>query len=229
MTFYALLAFAFSPLESVWSIYTLLAGLLVLSGAGLPLPEEVTLIFGGYLAYTGLTEFWPTVWTLIAGIMLADIAGYWEGRIAGQWIHERVLSRWRWYAALAEKTKEHFKNHGGKTVFFSRALLGVRVLVPILAGHFRMPFVKFILLDALTAIPWTVALVFASYYLGSGLDLVTEVREIKIAILAILGFALSCGAAIRFMRKRNGAREQEMKLHGQARGIPAPEDPFIHG
>ncbi|MBI4137855.1 MAG: DedA family protein [Candidatus Sungbacteria bacterium] len=208
MMVYNLLAFIVSPLDSVWSIYTLLAGLLVLSGAGLPLPEEITLIFGGYLAYLGTTEFWPTVWTLIAGIMLADIVGYWEGRLAGQWIQERVLSRSRWCAALAEKTKGYFRNHGGKTVFFSRALLGVRVLVPILAGHFRMPFVKFLALDALTAIPWTLALVFASYYLGSGLDLITEVREIKIAILAILGFAVSCGALVRFIRTRNGPREQ---------------------
>lgn len=192
------LAFLLLPLDSKTALYIALFGILIFSGLGLPVPEEITLLLGGYLAYLGFIKFWPTVYILIAGIIVADIFGYFLGRCAGEWISSKFL-RFRAAALLHDKAEWYFKRHGEKLVLFSRPLIGVRVAVPMLAGHFRMNFVKFLLFDSMAAIPWTFILVSLSYYLGSGLDLITEIREIK-HLIFILIWALIVIYAVRLVR-----------------------------
>lgn len=201
------LAFLLLPLDSRTALYIALFGILIFSGLGLPVPEEITLLVGGYLVYLGFIEFWPTVYILIAGIIIADIFGYFLGRYAGEWISSKFL-RFRAAALLYEKTEWYFKRHGEKLVLFSRPLIGVRVAVPMLAGHFRMNFVKFLLFDILAAIPWTFLLVSLSYYLGSGLDLITEIREIKLFIF-ILVWVLVILYAARLVRKTGTPSEKD--------------------
>lgn len=195
----ATLAFILLPLDSATALYAVLFGILIFSGIGLPIPEEITLILGGYLAYLEFIKFWPAVFVLTAGILVADILGWFLGRFAGEWVTEKFL-RFRIASALLEKAQWYFERHGEKMVLFSRPLLGVRVAVPILAGHFKMNLAKFLLLDTIAAVPWTLILISISYYLGSGLDLITEVREIKHFIFILLWIAVVIYAA-RFVRK----------------------------
>ncbi|MBI2640699.1 MAG: DedA family protein [Candidatus Sungbacteria bacterium] len=194
-----MLAVILLPLDSEAALYLVLFGILFFSGVGLPVPEEVTLLLGGYLAYLEFIDFWITTYVLIAGIVAADILGYFLGRYAGQWLTDRI-SRWDRAVLVLEWGKKYFVRHGEKVVLFSRPLLGVRVAVPIMAGHFRMNFVKFLLLDTIAAIPWTFLLVFLSFYLGSGLDLITEAREIKHIMFGIV-LAVVAVLAVRFIRK----------------------------
>ena len=199
---YSLLTFVLFPLDSIGAIYTALFVFLVISGLGLPLPEEVTLLFGGYLAYLGVTNFWPTIYVLIIGIIAADSVGYGIGRFGGDWFYTRIACKSKYLVALVSKTQRYFDRHGEKMVLLTRPLFGVRVAVPILAGHFRMNFIKFLIYDALAAIPWTIFLVSLSYYLGSGLDLITEVREIKHIMFAVIAIGISSYSLIRFIVKK---------------------------
>lgn len=194
-----LLAFILLPIDSPPAPYVLLFGVLVFSGIGLPVPEEVTLVFGGYLAYLEFIEFWPAVYVLIAGIMAADIGGYLMGRYAGVFL-ARLITSWRPFAVLFEKVSGLFERHGDKIVLFSRPLMGIRVAVPVFAGYTKMRFWKFLLLDLAAAAPWTFSLVFVSYYLGSGFDLITEIREIKLAFFVVLGLAIILFTAVRFLK-----------------------------
>lgn len=196
-----LLAFIWVPLDSALAIYGVLFAILILSGIGLPIPEEVTLLFGGYLAYLEFIDFWTAVYVLTGGIIIADLFGYLLGRFAGDWVSGK-LSRFSASTYFLEKAKEYFERHGEKVVLLSRPLIGVRIAVPILAGHFKMNFFKFFVFDALGAIPWTFFLVSLSYYLGSGLDLITEVKEIKHAIFLVLGLAIVFGVLIKSLRNK---------------------------
>lgn len=193
-------ALIFLPLESPLALYAVLFLILVLSGMGLPFPEEVTLFLGGYLSYLEFLRFWTTLWVLCAGILVADTLGYFLGRFAGRWIETHILSWSRHAITLLEKAKKYFNQHGENVVIFSRPLLGVRVAVPMLAGHFKMNFVKFLFYDAIAAIPWTFFLVSLSYYLGSGIDLITEVKEVKHAIFIFVGIGILLYAAIKFIK-----------------------------
>ena len=187
------------PLDSKFALYFVLFGILVFSGLGLPVPEEVTLLLGGYLTHLEFIDFWPAFYVLTAGIVVADLIGYFLGRLAGEWISRRI-SRFKIPSLLLEKAKGYFEKHGEKVVLFTRPLLSVRVAVPILAGHFRMNLTKFIIYDLLAAIPWTFLLVSLSYYFGSGLEFITEVREIKHAMFGIF-LAVVIVVAVRLIRK----------------------------
>ncbi len=200
-----LFALILLPFTSVWSLYVALGAVLVLSGLGLPVPEEATLLFGGYMAYLGILAFWPTLYTLMAGILIADLVGYALGRFGTPWVWEKTFKRWRRADALLEKARRYFERHGEKVVFLSRPLVGVRVAVPILAGHFKMNPVKFAVFDLLAAIPWTFALVGISYYLGSGIDLIIEVREVKYLMFAVVGVSVIVYSTVRWLQKRIAA------------------------
>jgi len=183
--------------------------ILVVSGIGLPIPEEVTLILGGYLAYLEVIDFWPAVSAMIAGIVVADLLGYMLGRLGIGWMQEYLFNRWRFSAALLGKAQHYFEVHGEKVVAFSRPFLGIRVIVPMLAGHFRMNLIKFIVFDIAAAAPWTILVMTASYYLGSSFDLLTEVREAKHLFFLVIGLAVMAYGVIQFWRG-NGTRSMRV-------------------
>lgn len=193
-----MLAFIFFPLDSELALYAVLFLILILSGVGLPIPEEATLLFGGYLAYLEFVDFWSVVYVSILGIVFADMLGYFLGRFWGDGFRRIFFGRLKKMDTILEKAKKYFDRHGEKVVIFSRPLLGVRVAVPILAGHFRMNFIKFLIYDILAAIPWSFFLISLSYYLGSSLNLITEVKELKHTIFILLGIAIIVYAAIKF-------------------------------
>ena len=199
-----LYALIFLPLDSAPALYALLFLVLIFSGIGLPIPEEITLLFGGYLAHLQFIEFWPAVYVLIAGIMAADVLGYLLGRLAGEWFSTKA-HRFKTASFFLEKAGYYFDRHGEKVLLFSRPLLGVRVAVPILAGHFKMNFLKFVLFDLLGAISWTLLLVSISYYFGLGLDLITDIKEIKHIIFAGVAVVIFLVVGLKLFQKENNA------------------------
>lgn len=205
-----LFAFILFPLDSPVALSAMLFFVLVLSGVGLPVPEEVTLIFGGYLAYLEFIDFWTAVYVLTAGIIAADIMGFMLGRYGMAWILRAIL-RWRALAFVFEKAEALFVRFGDKIVLLSRPLAGVRVAVPIFAGYTGMPFWKFLALDLVAAIPWTILLVSLSYYLGPGFDLLwSGLRGMKYAALAGIVLAVLAVVAVRFMKVMKAKKKAGM-------------------
>lgn len=193
---FALISF---PLDSSAALYGLLFVGLWLSGIGLPVPEEVMLILGGYLSYLEFIHYKYALVVLTLGVIVSDISGYSLGRFAGEKI-TGFLSRLRVPLAFLDKAKKYFEKYGAAVILFSRPLLGVRIVVPILAGHFRVNFPKFLFYDILGAIIWTLLIVSISYYFGLGLDLITEIREIKHAVFLGVGVLIFLVAGFKFFR-----------------------------
>lgn len=181
-------------------IYAALFLLLILSGAGLPIPEEVTTLFGGYLVYIEAISIWPALYVLIIGNILGDTLGYTLGRFYGTWIEEKILKHFYATRLILAKGEHYFSRYGEKIVLFTRPFMGVRFVIPILAGHYKMNFSKFLLYDTLITIPWTVGLVLASYFLGTGLEWITEAKEIRHAVFLFLGLVILFYTAIQYSR-----------------------------
>ncbi|MDZ4260262.1 MAG: DedA family protein, partial [Candidatus Sungbacteria bacterium] len=183
-------AFILFPIDTPAALYAIFIGFLFISAFGLPIPEEIPLLLAGYLVYLGFLEFWMTVVVLAIGVMLADTVGYLFGRFAGDFLYIRVFGRFKFTRQILEKGKNAFDRYGEKVVLMSRPVAGLRFIVPILAGHFRMGFKKFVAYDAVAAVAWTFLLVTISYYLGTGLTLIADFRIIKYAIVASIGAVL---------------------------------------
>lgn len=190
------------PIDSKLGLYGVLLILMILGGVGLPMPEEVVLLLGGYLTYLEFIDFWPTILVLIIGIIIGDSAAYFLGRFIGDKFLPKI-SRYKQVATLLGKTGKYFDKYGDKIVLFSRPLVGIRSAVLLLAGYHRVNFAKFLLFDIITTIPWTILLVFLSHYLGTGLNLITEAKEVKRTIYLLLGGVIIFYAAIKFVRQNS--------------------------
>src|SRR3989344_1285502 len=193
------------PLDSTALLYCFLFGLLILSGIGLPMPEELILFLGGYLAYLEFVGFKQVLIILTLGIVVADAGGYFLGRYMGDWMFRKAEKK-KFFAFCLERCKYYFEKYGEKVVLFSRPIIGVRVVVPILAGHPRMHFRKFLMYDILGAIPWTIFLVSLSYYLGIGFEAIPLVRGIKYGVFIIAILAVAVFFGVKFSKRKNIVR-----------------------
>ncbi len=192
----------FLPLENPLALYAVLFGMIFTSVFGVPIPEEITVLLGGYLAYLGFIDFFTVAVVLIASIVVADLMGYALGRYAGDFLYNNVFGRFEFTRELLEKTKTYFDRFGEKMILATRLMSGVRFVVPIMAGHFRMNVKKFLIYDIIAAIPYTFILIFLSYYLGSLINLTDNMRSLTHTIGWIIGGMIVIALIVRYIKKR---------------------------
>ncbi len=165
--------------------------LMVLESALIPIPSEVTMVFGGFLVARGDLSFF---WVAMLGA-LANVLGSWLAYWLGIWGGRPLVERWGKYVLLSphdiDRAHDWFERHGEAAVFFGRLLPVVRTFISLPAGVARMPFGKFTLYTFLGCIPWTFALTWAGYAVGENWKTVLRYGEpvswaIAIALLGVI-------------------------------------------
>src|ERR671914_2513339 len=160
--------------------------LMILESACIPIPSEVTMVFGGFLASRGDLDFF---WVAMTGTM-ANVIGSWLAYAVGAWGGRPLIERWGRYVFLRkhelDRAHEWFERRGELAVFVSRLLPVVRTFISLPAGVARMPFGKFTLYTFLGCLPWTFALTWAGYVLGNNWETFLRYgRPISYAIVAL--------------------------------------------
>ena len=126
---------------------------LMICGAGLPLPEDITLVAGGVIAGLGYANVHAMVALAMFGVLLGDSAIFLLGHHYGA----RIL-QWRFVARVLTperylKVQEKFDQYGIRMLFFARFLPGMRTTVYLTAGTtHRVSFLRFLLIDTLAAL-----------------------------------------------------------------------------
>lgn len=143
---------AFLSLFSGAWLYLALFLFLILCGVGNPIPEDVALITGGYLTFTGVIHFWPTVGVCIAGVLAGDCLLYFFGRKYGQMIIQhprltRIIPPER-----VDRIRINFQKRGHLTILFARFLVGLRSPTFLLSGVMHIRFRTFIFYDSIGAL-----------------------------------------------------------------------------
>ena len=153
-----------------WGYWALLIGLFGES-MGLPLPGETVLMFASFLTHkqTGLHVQWVILISIGAAVM-GDNLGYYLGHRFGP-----TFIRWfKKLLRLDERDIHAAKNllarHGGKTIFFSRFIFGLRTIAGPLAGSLGMEWRRFFKFNLLGAATWVGVMVFAGYEFASQFD-----------------------------------------------------------
>jgi membrane protein DedA with SNARE-associated domain len=164
--------------------------LMILESACIPIPSEVTMVFGGFLVSRGrLDFFWVGMLGTLANVLGSWLA-YWVGLVGGR----PLIERWGKYIFLRkhelDRAEVWFEKHGEAAVFVSRLLPVVRTFISLPAGVAKMPFVKFTLYTFLGCLPWTFALTWAGFLLGENWETFLKYGEpVSIAIgVILLGF-----------------------------------------
>ncbi|MBI2826081.1 MAG: DedA family protein [Planctomycetia bacterium] len=125
---------------------------LILTGSGLPVPEEVPIIAAGVAAYYGQLNPWLALASCFVGALLGDCVMY----SIGYYFGHGVLREHPWFSRFLKPEREaHIEQmivqHGWKVFFLARFLVGLRSPVYLTAGILRIPFRRFVLVDLFCA------------------------------------------------------------------------------
>jgi membrane protein DedA with SNARE-associated domain len=147
--------------------YWAVAALLLLEGAGLPLPGETILLLASFLAYSQHELQLP--WVIVVGTVASALGGE-IGFALGQRGGRPLIERYRHLFSIRSETVERgdrlFERYGAAAVFLGRFLFGMRLLASLLAGALHMPWRKFVLFNFLGAAVWVSAICGAGYLFG---------------------------------------------------------------
>jgi membrane protein DedA with SNARE-associated domain len=166
--------------------------LMTLESACIPIPSEVTMLFGGALASAGFAgDAQLSLVGVTAAGVLGNVVGSWLAYGAGAWGGRRLVDRYGRFLLIrpheVDRAHEWFERRGELAVFVSRLLPVVRTFISLPAGIARMPFWRFTVYTALGCVPFVFLLALGGRLAGDNWETVRHVLEpASWAIAAVL-------------------------------------------
>jgi membrane protein DedA with SNARE-associated domain len=178
----------------LWVLFAVVA----LESTGVPMPGETALVTAAlYAGSTHRIGILAVVVVAATAAIIGDNIGYVIGRLIGL----RLIVRYGRYIRLDEtrlKVGQYlFLRHGGKIVFFGRFVAFLRTFAAVLAGVNRMPWSRFLIMNALGGICWASLFGGGAYWFGEKIKLAAGPISWLLLIIAI-GFV---AAGILFFRR----------------------------
>ncbi|MFH1421834.1 MAG: DedA family protein, partial [Planctomycetota bacterium] len=120
--------------------------LLVLSGVGLPFPEELTLLIAGFLPSQHVVHISPMFIFCATAVFISDMIPYSIGYLYGERIFGLSYVQYLISPKRVRKVTRFFRMHGYRKAFLLRPLLlGIRPFIMLVAGISRMKLSSFVL------------------------------------------------------------------------------------
>ena len=165
---------------------------LVLTGCGLPIPEEVPIVLAGVFSANGeLVPQWAFLACLV-GALMGDSVMYAIGYHFG---HGLIAKHPHFGKFVGAQREEYFEKaiqkHSFKVLLLARFMIGVRGPVYLAAGVVRMPFRKFLMYDLVCATLVVGTFFGVSYFFGAKItEWITDAeRTLTLVVLALAGCA----------------------------------------
>ncbi|MGZ4947219.1 MAG: DedA family protein [Halobacteriota archaeon] len=175
-----------------YGYYGILVGMTIES-MGIPLPSEIILPYGGYLAYLGHLNFFAVTLTGTLACVVGSLFTYFIAFYGGNYLFERYGK----YVGITKRelnvANAWFDRYGEISVFISRMIPGVRAYSSIPAGICRMDVKKFSVYTFLGSLPWNLALVFAGYYLGANWQSISAAYYYFVIIVLVVLLCVGIG------------------------------------
>jgi membrane protein DedA with SNARE-associated domain len=189
--------------------------LMLLESACIPIPSEVTMLFGGALASAGFVAAGQELdlfWVVMAGTggnVVGSWIAYWAGAVGGRPLVDRFGRYLLVRPHEVDRAHAWFERHGDVTVFVSRLLPVVRTFISVPAGVARMNVVKFTIYTVLGCLPWTFALAWIGYILGDNWEAAEKVIQ---PIAWAIAVVIAVGGVWWVVRRWRQVREEYAAL-----------------
>jgi membrane protein DedA with SNARE-associated domain len=177
--------------------------LLVLGGAGLPFPEDTTLILCGFLISTEVVNPVYALFVVYSGILVTDFGLY----SVGKKYERKIVNHRRFHKIISAKRllmlQDKFRRNGILFILIGRHIAGLRAQIFLTAGVMRMPAVKFLIADAVSSLFTIAIMVGAGYAGGHSLQVIkkdmTRIEHVGIflAVILLAGYLI-----FRYVRSR---------------------------
>jgi membrane protein DedA with SNARE-associated domain len=206
-------------------VYAVVFGMMMLSAFGLPIPEEVTILTVGLLAYMGAhPDLFPPPADLlhvrpIHGVeaaiivsffvLLADCIVFMIGRVFGEKVHKVFFLRRLFSASIMGKVNQLTLKYGSFAAFIFRFTPGLRFPGHIVLGMSNFSLKRFLTIDALAiaiSVPTQILLL---YHFGE--PILASIFAIKEKLLIAGGIILLCYLIYRFLIKPRTVSENPIQ------------------
>jgi membrane protein DedA with SNARE-associated domain len=196
-----------------FNVYLILAALLLAGAFGLPIPEDLPLIYSGKLLADGFISPIPTFLVCYVAILIGDSLLFFIGYWGGSKVLESRRFRRRFNPRRIKKLENGLKRHSFKLVFLGRHLFYLRSLTFIMCGSLKLSYLRFLLFDSLAAIISVTLMLSLGYYSANFIDLlITTLAEFR--NLLLVGLVL---IVVFYLAKKWKIKSLLMKLQGTIR------------
>jgi len=186
--------------------------LMLAESACIPVPSELTMLFGGALAAGAVTGVHLNLALVVTAGVAGNVVGSYIAWGIGLYGGQAAWRRWGRYILLRtddiDRAEGWFNRHGTKAVFFGRLLPVVRTFISLPAGFAKMPPLRFGLYTLAGCIPWTLALGWAGYAVGGNWQHIADAFHgptYALAALIIVALALTFIVVGRRRHREQGA------------------------
>jgi len=193
------------------SSYLAIVLVLILTGSGLPIPEEVPIIAAGILASHGALDPVLAFACCLFGALAGDCAMYGIGYHFGR----GLFKDHHWWARVLTpereaQVEEQFRRHGLKVFFIARFLIFFRSPVYLTAGILRVSFKRFFFIDLICATAVVGTFFGLTFLFGQHITEWIRRAEVLMSIVAVV--ILACVAVYlwqRWHRQSNRSRPDD--------------------
>jgi len=188
-----------------FSVYAILIGLSAVENVFPPVPADVALVLGAFLARRGLTSA-PLLGLLCWIANTASSAGmYFFARRKGRAFFETGLPSRLMPPKVVQVLEEAYARRGMLGIFISRFLPGVRAAVTPFAGLVGMPPARALVPAATASFIWYTFLVVAGTALGLSWEKARGMVESLTQVLGWLGAAVTVAIVVWLWRRARTA------------------------
>ncbi len=207
--------------------YAIVFGVLLTCGLGVPLPEDISLIFGGFLVFEERAVLPWMMLTGYLGIIIGDSMIFFFGRKFGSKLGSKPTGFFSRVISPDKRARVEglFKKHGEKIVLLARFLPGVRSVTYFTAGSVGMKYSHFVFFDSVASLASAPIFVFLGFKFGGELEellhkIARGQRSVVIATVVILlaGFLFS-----RWRSKREAQANAEALRQKELEAQQAPK------
>ena len=164
---------------------------LVLIALATLISEDLTCIGAGLLVAQGRLSLFSAASACFTGILIGDMLLYLAGRILGRRAIECAPFSWFVKPQAVDRAAAWFEKRGGRVVFLSRFIPGLRLPTYVAAGVLRQPFWSFALYFTLAGLLWTPLFVaIASWSGAEAQELIQSFESWALPVVIALVLAL---------------------------------------
>ncbi len=157
--------------------YALVFGLLLGSGFGLPINEDILLLGAAALTLKGVMDPIPLIVVAWFGVLAADtLIFHWGHQFGARLLRHRLLARLMPPRRLASMQAAMLR-YGPGYIFLARFMPGVRSALYFAAGSLKMPYRHQFIFDGAAAVVELPLLVYGVRYVGGRWDEIMAVVE----------------------------------------------------
>jgi membrane protein DedA with SNARE-associated domain len=188
------------------TVYYWLSGILLLCGLGLPIPEDLSLISAGALAWGGVVNVHTAFLVCLAAVLGGDTLAFVLGRFFGPRVLETRLFKRFFTPRKQMRVRAYFRKYGSKVIFVGRFLPGLRFSIYFSAGVLKVRPAVFFIYDSLAAILSVPLLVYAAWFFGDRIHhVILWARRSEYGILVAVGVVVGL-LFIKTYRRRKARR-----------------------